>query len=496
MPPADSLLRVPVADARALLLARALEESDRSGRLTSARERERAGESGHGEDEVAQLVQRARALVDLAGGRAGGIRALESGATTGAGAAWLAPAALVLGLATHLLGGRYVNVLAFPLLGALTWNAVVYVASLVDWLRRAGRRGEHTRRAGGLVRGLLESRIGAHLIRLAPGGRAGEGATVTAIGARFADLWLAAARPLIGARVRTGLHLAAAALVAGLVAGMYVRGLAFEYRAQWESTFLTEETARALLSTLLGPASRLSGIELPDLAGIRAPDGSGEAAAWIHLWALTAGLFVLVPRLALAAVEATCASRLAHALPLDLSEAYWRRLRGPGGGAGTRVVVLPYGAQLAPRPADRLRLLLHDLLGARADVVLGTALEYGAEVDTVAVPDGRGCLVAVFTLAQTPELEVHGRFLAELRSRVEPGGRLLVLVDGSAYAERLGDSATARERLHERRRAWDRAAREAGLQPLHLDLGAGVDAATLERAEVVLWTAPDGEGEA
>jgi hypothetical protein len=277
---------------------------------------------------------------------------------------------------------------------------------------------------------------------------------------------------------------------------MYLRGIAFEYRAQWESTFLGEGAAEALLATLLGPASRLSGIELPDLDGLRASEGSGPAAPWIHLWAITAGLFVAAPRLALASFDALRAGALARGLPLDLDEAYWRRLRGPGGGAGVRVLVAPYGAGLAPRAADRLRLLLHDLLGARAEIVQAEPLPYGAEADALEVPDAQACLVVVFGLAQTPELEVHGRLLGDLRAHLASGGRLLAVVDGGSYAQRLGEGAAARERLAERRRAWDRAAREAQLTLLHLDLSVGLDEGALERAEAALWTAPEHEGAA
>jgi hypothetical protein len=335
--------------------------------------------------------------------------------------------------------------------------------------------------------------------RLVGGAGGGASALLTAVSARFADLWLAAVRPLLITRVRAALHLAAAFLVVGLVAGMYLRGIAFEYRAQWESTFLDADAARSLLAALLGPASRLSGIELPELAGIGAFEGAGQgagggpAAPWIHLWAITAGLFVLLPRLTLAGIDAARARRLARALPLDLSEPYWRRLQGAGG-AGQRARVVPYGAALTPRAADRLRLLLHDVLGARAEIVQAEPLAYGAEADALGAPGDGSCLVLVFSLAQTPELEVHARLLGELRAGAAPGGRLLVVVDGSSYAERLGESATARERLAERRRAWERAAREAGLEVLHAELSSGAAEDLVERAEAALWTAPDGGG--
>ena len=68
---------------------------------------------------------------------------------------------------------------------------------------------------------------------------------------RFAALWNRAASPLLASRVRGVLHVGAAALLVGAIAGMYVRGLAFEYRATWESTWLDAGQVQALLNLVL-----------------------------------------------------------------------------------------------------------------------------------------------------------------------------------------------------------------------------------------------------
>ena len=59
------------------------------------------------------------------------------------------------------------------------------------------------------------------------------------------------------------------------------------------------------------------------------------------------------------------------------------------------------------------------------------------------------------------------RFLEETRKRLLAGQTLLAVVDASPYRERVG----APERVEERRRTWDRAAKEAGLEAVHVDLG-------------------------
>ena len=87
------------------------------------------------------------------------------------------------------------------------------------------------------------------------------------------------------------LHLAAVAVAAGALAAMYLRGLGLEYRAGWDSTFLDAQAVHRWLNLLLGPASALSGIALPEpaqLEALRFSTGPGEnAARWIHLYALT-----------------------------------------------------------------------------------------------------------------------------------------------------------------------------------------------------------------
>src|SRR5690606_14377362 len=147
----------------------------------------------------------------------------------------------------------------------------------------------------------------------------------------------------------------AAALALGAIAGLYLRGLVFEYRAGWASTFLEPDQVRALLAVLFGPASLLTGIELPDaerLAAMRMPPGPGERAAdWIHLQAATLALVVVLPRLALALVEHRRAHRLAESIKVPLRDPYFAALlRARGGAAGT-----VQGVPHAPGPGQGSR---------------------------------------------------------------------------------------------------------------------------------------------
>ena len=95
--------------------------------------------------------------------------------------------------------------------------------------------------------------------------------------ARFGKAWAELSWPTAVARAGSVLHLAAAALALGLVAGMYLRGLVLDYRAGWQSTFLEPPRVTSFLSTVLAPAAKVSGVALPDEAGVAALRLGGES---------------------------------------------------------------------------------------------------------------------------------------------------------------------------------------------------------------------------
>lgn len=103
---------------------------------------------------------------------------------------------------------------------------------------------------------------------------------------------------------KTYLHAAAAALAVGALFGMYWRGLVFEYHAVWQSTFLSAQNVHAFLSFVLTPAVWLSGSAFPDvnhLAQLQFPAHVAEnAGRWIHWYATTVLLVIVLPRLVLA----------------------------------------------------------------------------------------------------------------------------------------------------------------------------------------------------
>ena len=469
-------LRLSEGEARTLLLIQAVEDTDQDGVLLATRARAAAtrrvfDEGARSTDDMARLRARASLL------RADVLReapALGRVLDPPRSRAPLVLATIVIaagaGVLTNVLGPeRHVSVLAFPLAGILLWNLAVYAVLIARAIARtvAGRR-RTSLAPGRLVfagRWLEGAWLGGLGRRL---GGTPRSVVVTDAVRRFQRLWLPAAAPLIAARVRVVLHLAALAMALGAVAGMYVSGIAFEYRAVWESTWLDAPAVQRYLSVVLGPAARVLDMPVPDVGPLRGPLGEGSAAPWIHLWGVTLGLFVVAPRAALALLDALIAARLSRRLPVHVDADYARRALQSGRGAATLVEIVYYSCDPDTDLRERLHTRLQEEVGARAVIRDGGHLDYGDGPERVRLPEDpsrSGVVVLVFALAQTPEPEVHGEFVERLRERLERARwQLRVVLETATYRQRVGSG----DRVRERRATWDRLLRDLDLTAIEL----------------------------
>lgn len=362
-------------------------------------------------------------------------------------------AAFGFGLALDAIGAQgRVNLLAPPLLALIAWNLLVYAllaARSVALLTRTKPRA-----LGPLAAAVARA---AHAIA-DPGLRFGAGPA----GSFLLD-WTQASRRLTAARVGRVLHTAAIAFALGALTSLYLRGLAFEYRAGWESTFLDASQVHALLAVVLGPASRLTGIALPDAQGfaaLRFPESAGVIAApWLHLYAVTVALCVLLPRLLLAAADRAFEARRARRFKLPLDEPYYRGLTRALHRTNERVCVLPYSAQLSPQATLGVRALLAGALGPKTVIDIAPAIAFGDEdrTDAAQLAQAATIVAPFFTLAATPEPENHGALLARVRSALPRDARMIALVDEAGFERRFGAARAA-----ERRRTWRRLLADSG----------------------------------
>lgn len=382
---------------------------------------------------------------------------------------WIGPLVVALafavGLATDALGtGRRVNLLAAPMLGVLAWNLAVYLWMLARSAASVLRRRSVAPAPGPLGRAMLRA-----------------SRTANSLGVDG---------PADAARAAQALHAAAAAFAGGMLSGLYLRGLAFEYLAGWESTFLGAEGVHALLAVVHGPASALTGIALPDagtLGSLQFGAGPGEnAARWIHLHAATVLLYVILPRTLLALRAGRSARRLGrHArsgLPATgahpdrpgtdarspaADDAPFTGL-APGPDGRVRVRALPYSFTLGPAAQHGLAALLAADLGPAASLELAPSLSPESAESAATAPGADAqapapqLLLALFTLTATPEPQTHAAFVTALATRLTSETVLRVLIDESAFRARF---AAAPQRLAQRRQAWRAVMNEIGIAP-------------------------------
>lgn len=404
---------------------------------------------------------------------------------------WITPvtvaSAFVAGVAVDQIGsGGRVNILAPPALGLLAWNLVVYAllaAKAITGVAHGGRA------AGPLQR--IVGRLAGASPRLP---KIAAGAPLSTALASFAADWSRLAAPLYTARAARVLHLAAAAMGAGVITGLYLRGIAFEYRATWQSTFLDAEHVRGLLAWALAPGSLATGIPVPPVGEIASIRSSGalaseNAARWLHLYAATLLIVVIGPRLALAAIDGWIERRRARRLPVALDEPYFRRLlRGVRGGP-VHVQAIPYSYAVPPAAAEGLASIVERAFGARSRLTVAPAVAYGSEdsLPSTLIANDAGTVIALFNVTATPEIESHGAFVTAVAHLAGRGRDLFALVDESAYRARWPDDE---HRLAERRAAWRDLLYVRRVPALFADLGDPDLAAAEAAIEAVLEASP------
>ncbi len=353
--------------------------------------------------------------------------------------------ALLAGAGLDRIGDPHrVDLLSAPLLGIIGWNLLVYVFLLVWMLVPSSST------TGWVTHGMLRSMAGAKgvLPRRLPNG-------MSVALTEFMRQWTEMSAPLNRARLSRALHLSAATFALGAVASLYARGLMTEYRAGWESTFLNAEQVHTILSVLFAPVlalSPLQGFTLAEIESLRfsLPASAAGGARWVHLYAGTLLLLVVLPRTLLAVMSHLRARKLQRNFPIDLEQPYFRKLNDQLGLAAPALLrVLPYSFTVDEARDRGLSQVATMLFGEQARVMLRPPCAYGDEPQQALGGAGTDdkdvtCTAVLFNLAATPEKENHGAFLDHL-IRSSPRG-IAVLIDESSLIER-SDATRIAERV-------------------------------------------------
>lgn len=355
-----------------------------------------------------------------------------------------------------------INLLALPLILILGWNAVVVLWSLWPGLHKPDAHDDDWR-----------ERVLKRLERpTTPAPQAP--AWMPAATARFRELVRVPALQRLECRFRAWLHIGAALLALGSISAMYARGWSKEYRAVWESTLLDEASATKFFCAMFSPASLVTGqaIPLDQLPGMRRRPGEaapnpGDALPWIHLYAATLGLFVLIPRVLLTLLENSRAKAVpGRALSTPDWQAYAHRLRSLAEGAGAPALVLTHGLAHDTAAQDRWRHWAY--LHWRDVGQLGfESVPLGGETEFVnAFVPSSARVMLVFNMAATPETEVQRALVHSLGNKLKegqsPGATLLLALDDVDLRKRWAGFGDLPARLAERSAAWSDAMNESG----------------------------------
>jgi len=513
---------------RSVLLIKAIEEIDRAGTLVPAAERQAAAREARRNTGDATAVEDAN--IERAALPKDAQRMLAARASTllkqivsrhpfvdtvlgvAGGPAWVSSLLVLLGLLFGLMlsaldGTQRINILAPALLGLVLWNLLVYAAVFVGWIRSSATSNSRRR----WLAGVFAQNGLARLTRLVVKSASFNAPLAEAL-RRFTGEWYEAAKPLLVARATRVFHVCAAAAAIGLIAGLYLRGIALDYQAGWESTFLDARQVHALLSVIYGPASVVTGVAVPDAAHIevmRWQNGAGgeRAGSWIHLLAASAALFIVLPRLVLALLVTLSIWRWSRHAPLPPAlTAYFRTAFSGVDGAISRgiIMVLPYAYEPSATSQARLRTLLPSALGGNLAVDTRAPVAYGDEATFLQHLGERGggiadVIVLLLNLAATPEDENHGTVISGVRdwlSLNRSHTQLLVLIDEGPYAARMATQGGAEQRMGERRRAWQDFVSARGLNACPVDLAASAppadrtdpaDRAVVDQLRAALW---------
>lgn len=457
-----SLVRLTLQQAKIILLAKAVEESnDAHIKWTSAdaeaaslRAAHTVGESA---DAVKLLTERAKIVLRTASER--GVNTAVS--TKARLPQFFSPLfillAFVLGALTDRIASpeHIVNLLSPPYWGVILWNLVVYLALFCCAI---GIVGTGTNRFALPLR----SSLNAFVQKTSYG-------TLRRTGfkSHFYSEWSSFVAPLIRINVARTLHFAALFFALGIIVSLLVRGFGTSYWAGWESTWLAEspESVKAFIDYTYGLIPAVGPLPpMPDLSQIaemradRLPylETPVSAAPWLIRMMILMGVVVIIPRLIFACFDTWRMGRFKAQTTLSIASPYYENILvqcAQDAVLGNLLIV----TSSADRPLrDQTTSALCKHWGTEEDSDVKTIDFDDEEANIPAVPSGPRKPIALvwFDGIETPEEEVHGAVIERLRQPYESNNSaaFAALLDMKEFAQRF---ASMPARIKERQEAWE-----------------------------------------
>ncbi|WP_096892572.1 DUF2868 domain-containing protein [Candidatus Scalindua japonica] len=385
-------------------------------------------------------------------------------------------------IANEFESGKRLNLLAFPVIGMLGWNLFVYSLKVFTQVFFIFRKRYSGTNQGFFL--ILISNISIRLLKKKCTHSSDKTLVYNRCFRNYYIEWLKLSSSIYRIHVSRVFHLCAILFALGIIGGMYLRGLTTEYYAGWESTFLETETVHNFLSIALMPAAIITEQQFPTLervASIRWGNGGlGENATdWIHLFAKTIFLFIIVPRCFLSVIAFIRERHLRTHFPIQYDkDSYFTKLFISKPGQRELMHIIPYSIELTDQQKDVLRSLFAQVLGWKAQVEFHRTISYGREDQfcrefTFSAKDPVESLAILFSLSSTPETEIHNAFISTLFKMVTDNNmvvQILIVVDESDFKTRFSRQKGAEEKLESRRELWRRTITSKNVKPVFVNL--------------------------
>ena len=234
----------------------------------------------------------------------------------------------------------------------------------------------------------------------------------------------------------------------------------------WESTFIIDSSQlRPFLQFVLGPAVAISGDQLPSLEKLNAmhwqsggDEVSGETAArWIHWYAISIGLFVILPRTLLGVLWRIRSSHLLRNLPYrETCPHYFDHLLAISTGNARELQVIPYSLNPGEEVKQVIVNRFESTLQCPVEIDWLPTIDFGNEEDPGNPPFDAGSRLAIlFNFAATPEKETH-LTLHQTLSGQAPKPVEFVILDTTGFDLKAADFPDAEKRRDERLVAWEK----------------------------------------
>jgi len=327
-------------------------------------------------------------------------------------------ASFLMGLGSNYFGSNSrVNILMNPLMILLCWNFSVYFVLLFKGtvLRKFTLPpGNTVLQLTNLVRNIKDK------FNLLFPKKEKKTALLRNARVYFIKLWLQQANALSAARLTLILHSMVIALTCGVVAGLYLRGLFQEYQFAWFSTF-DKSIVIGLGKIIFAPVLFLLQKDMPK---------ENMGALWIHLFAASAVLYILIPRFFLLVQTKFKINKLSDSTDPDLTLPYYNKWRSEP------VIFNLYSYSYSLD--DKKLLLLNEALErvyGYQDKLAAKKIRWGKDLPKSL--NQKNIPIFCFNAAQTPENEIHGEFLNQILQILNS---CIIIVDYSRLTEQQYDS--------------------------------------------------------